>query len=149
MSFKIRQLSSRATVLLQKIFELLSPVEVMNYLSNSALYDQDKVRIASLRMILELLNSYSKDPDFINLIFKKYVHDILIVIKSFAKIFFFRQVFPSLCRIIAGDLTKVEIRVSAIEILKSLQILSKPERIWQWTNNPKEQVEIKRFTSNI
>jgi hypothetical protein len=44
--------------------------------------------------------------------------------------------------------SKVEVRLTASEVLKAIQLHVKTEKIWKWTDVSYQQDEIKRITSS-
>ncbi len=61
-----RQVSSRSLSLLMGILSSVSSIEVIQYLSAVAEHDQDKIRIAALKTLTEMMSRFCSDPDFIN-----------------------------------------------------------------------------------
>jgi hypothetical protein len=60
-----------------------------------------------------------------------------------------RIIFVSACKIMFTEATKVEIRLTASDVIKSIQSHVKHEKIWKWTDAPYQQDEVKRITANI
>jgi hypothetical protein len=53
--------------LLKDVLSSVSSIQVVQYLSNVAEHDKDKIRIASMKTLVELLDIYCTDADFITL----------------------------------------------------------------------------------
>ncbi len=57
--------------LLKSIFASVSSLQVVQYLSSVAEHDKDKIRVSALKTIVELLDNYCADSDFLQVGVKK------------------------------------------------------------------------------
>jgi hypothetical protein len=57
--------------MVKSVLKSLSPVQVAQYLAGIAEHDVEKMRIAALKVILELLGDYCENPEIIQQVVKK------------------------------------------------------------------------------
>jgi hypothetical protein len=58
-------------IMVKSVLKSLSPVQVAQYLANITEHDVEKMRIAALKVILELLDDYCENPEIIQQVVKK------------------------------------------------------------------------------
>lgn len=57
--------------LIKAVLTSVSSLQVVQYLSSVAEHDKDKIRVAAMKTLVELLTVYCTDPDFIHVGVKK------------------------------------------------------------------------------
>ena len=102
---------------------------VINQLCNMALYEKDRLRVISLKVLTDTIPNICQNdlnPANSNAIRK--------------------NVFPCLTQILLGSSsTKGDLRVAACETLKEIQrCCPMGEKVWMWVNDSKQQEELKK-----
>ena len=61
-----------------------------------------------------------------------------------------RTIYPSVLKILFNSSTKGDVRVCAVEVVRSLQTnLGRAEKVWLWSDDPHQQEELKKITANV
>lgn len=66
-----RQIHQKGCQLLKRLLLTLSPIHVAQYLAHVSEHDSDKLRLAALKMTLELCHDYCQDADTLHQVIKK------------------------------------------------------------------------------
>lgn len=66
-----RQVHQRSCQLVKSLLKNSSPIQVAQYLSHVSETDTDKIRIAALKILAELMEEYCHDPEILTHVVKK------------------------------------------------------------------------------
>ena len=138
-SFSNKQVSAAGSEFLSFFLQSISPQAVVPQLSTIALHDKDRLRSIALRKLGELFVEYANGIEW------------LVIVNSVIR----KHAFPAICQALFSTTTKGDVRNAAAEGLRGLAHALRiagsytGEQLWQWTDNPVWQDEIKRMIGNI
>jgi len=123
-------ISGKSVQMLRLLFDTLNPLQVAQYLCQTALHEKEKLRLTALKFLADVMPVFCADLDSIMAIAKKII-------------------FPVLKKLLFTPTTKADVRVCAVECMRALQASLRAEKVWLWADDTAQQEEIKRITSSV